>query len=138
MTQPVPPSTLAVVAAGGAIGACARYGATLLWPTAATAFPWTTFTINITGSALLGVALALILSSNTVHPLVRPFVGTGIIGGYTTFSTYAVDAQRLIGNGHAVTAVVYLLATLVAALAAVWAATVATRAAIRAARKDTA
>ncbi|SDW43845.1 CrcB protein [Amycolatopsis xylanica] len=130
----VPASTLAVIAAGGAIGACARYGATLLWPTGATAFPWTTFAINITGSALLGVVLVLIIERATVHPLVRPFVGTGIIGGYTTFSTYAVDAQRLIGNGHALTALVYLTATLLTALAAVWAAAALTRAALG--RKD--
>ncbi|MFD8495288.1 fluoride efflux transporter FluC [Amycolatopsis sp. NPDC059657] len=130
----VPASTLAVIAAGGAIGACTRYGATLLWPTEATAFPWTTFAINITGSALLGFVLVLIIERATVHPLVRPFVGTGIIGGYTTFSTYAVDAQRLIGNGHALTALVYLMATLLTALAAVWAAAVLTRAALG--RKD--
>ncbi|WP_370949215.1 CrcB family protein [Amycolatopsis sp. cg5] len=132
----VPASTLAVIAAGGAIGACARYGATLLWPTEATAFPWTTLAINVTGSALLGFVLVLIIERATVHALVRPFVGTGIIGGYTTFSTYAVDAQRLIGNGHAVTAMIYLMTTILTALAAVWAGAALARAALT--RRDTA
>lgn len=136
MNKQVPASTLAVIAAGGAIGACARYGATLLWPTSATAFPWTTFAINITGSALLGIVLVLIAESPRVNPLVRPFVGTGIIGGYTTFSTYAVDAQRLIGNGHPGTAMAYLVTTLLTALAAAWAAASLTRAMLG--RKDTA
>ncbi|MFI8219321.1 fluoride efflux transporter CrcB [Streptomyces sp. NPDC085932] len=112
---------LAAVVAGGVLGACARYGATLLWPTVPGAFPWTTFWINVSGSAAMGVLMVLITERTTAHPLVRPFLGTGVLGGYTTFSTYAVDARALFGDGRAGTALLYLAATLAAALFAVWA-----------------
>lgn len=118
---------LAVIAVGGAIGACARYGATLLWPTAPGAFPWTTFWINVTGSAAMGLLMVLITERTNAHPLVRPFLGTGVLGGYTTFSTYAVDARGLIEGHQALTALLYLTATLAAALLALWAAATLTR-----------
>lgn len=112
---------LAVIAAGGVIGAFARYGATLVWPTAPTGFPWTTFLINVTGCAAMGVLMVLVTERLTVHPLVRPFLGTGVLGGYTTFSSYVLDAHRLLGNGHGGTALLYLAATLAAAVAVIWA-----------------
>ncbi|MGW0503017.1 fluoride efflux transporter CrcB [Micromonospora sp. NPDC003241] len=118
---------LAAIAAGGVLGACARYGAVVLSPTAPGAFPWTTFWINITGCAVMGALMVLITDRRTVHPLVRPFLGTGVLGGYTTFSTYALDAQHLIDGGRAGTAVLYLAVTLLAALAAVWGASALTR-----------
>jgi CrcB protein len=121
---------LAVIAVGGVIGACARYGATLLWPTAPTAFPWTTFWINVTGCACMGVLMVLITERSTPHPLVRPFLGTGVLGGYTTFSTCTIDTQRLIDHGQAAVALLYLAATLAAALLAVWATAALTRLAI--------
>jgi CrcB protein len=61
---------------------------------------------------------------------VRPFFGTGVLGGFTTFSTYAVDIQRLIDAHHPRTALAYLFATLLGALAAVWLAVAATRRAL--------
>ncbi|MGW1990884.1 fluoride efflux transporter FluC [Embleya sp. NPDC001921] len=118
---------LAAIATGGVIGACARYGATLIWPTAPGTFPWTTFWINVTGSALMGVLMVLITERATAHPLVRPFLGTGVLGGYTTFSTYAVDARHLIDSGRAGVASAYLAATLAAALFALWGAAGLTR-----------
>ncbi len=118
---------LAAIAAGGVLGACARYGAVVLFPTAPAAFPWTTFWINITGCAVMGALLVLITERRTAHPLVRPFLGTGVLGGYTTFSTYTLDGQHLIGGGRAGTALFYLGGTLVAALAAGWGAATLTR-----------
>jgi CrcB protein len=111
---------LAAVAVGGALGAAARYGASLLWPTAAGAFPWTTLLVNVTGCAVIGVFMVLITDVWTVHRLVRPFFGTGVLGGFTTFSTYAVDIQHLIDSDEAGTGLAHLAATVVAALAAVW------------------
>lgn len=111
---------LAAVAIGGALGAAARYGASLLWPTAAGTFPWTTLLVNVTGCAVIGVFMVLITDVWTVHRLVRPFFGTGVLGGFTTFSTYAVDTQHLIASGEAGTGLAHLAATVVAALAAVW------------------
>ena len=117
-----------VVAAGGALGAAARYGAALVWPTPAGAFPWTTFGVNILGCAAIGTLVVLVTEAGTApHPLVRPFLGTGILGGFTTFSTYALDTQRLLAAGETARGLAYMGATVTAALAAVWAATAATR-----------
>lgn len=121
---------IAVVALGGAIGACARYGAGLLWPTPHGAFPWTTLLINTVGCAVIGVFMTVITELRSVHRLVRPFFGTGVLGGFTTFSTYTVDIQRLIAGGHAGTALAYLAGTALAALPAVWTAAAAARALI--------
>ncbi|MEU9882109.1 fluoride efflux transporter CrcB [Streptomyces phaeochromogenes] len=118
---------VAVVSVGGALGASARYGATLLWPTHTGGFPWTTFWVNVVGCFVIGAFMVVITEAWAAHRLVRPFFGTGVLGGFTTFSTYAVDIQRLVDTGHPRTALAYLAATLVAALAAVWLAVTAAR-----------
>ncbi|MCZ4117971.1 fluoride efflux transporter CrcB [Streptomyces sp. H39-S7] len=122
-----PVQVLAVIALGGAAGACARYGAALLWPTPAGAFPWTTLLVNTAGCAVMGVFMVLISEVWTVHPLVRPFFGTGVLGGFTTFSTYAVDIRDLLERGEAATGLAYLAGTALAALAAVWTGATVTR-----------
>ncbi|MFF7639845.1 fluoride efflux transporter CrcB [Streptomyces canus] len=111
---------IAAVSVGGAVGASARYGAALLWPTAPGAFPWTTFVVNVIGCGIIGVFMVIITDVWAAHRLVRPFFGTGVLGGFTTFSTYAVDIQRLVDQGRAGTGLAYLAATMLAALAAVW------------------
>lgn len=116
-----------VVAVGGALGATARYALTLAWPTPVGGFPWATFWTNVIGCAVIGVFMVLITDVWAAHRLVRPFFGTGVLGGFTTFSTYAVDIRRLVDTGHPRTGLAYLAATLVAALAAVWLASVAAR-----------
>lgn len=88
-----------MVALGGAIGASARYGASLLWPVETGGFPWTTFWVNVVGCAVIGVFMVVITDVWAAHRLVRPFFGTGVLGGFTTFSTYAVDIQRLLDGG---------------------------------------
>ncbi|MFF2749783.1 fluoride efflux transporter CrcB [Kitasatospora sp. NPDC058048] len=118
---------VAVVAAGGAIGASARYAAGLGWQTGPTAFPWTTLLVNVVGCAVIGVFLVVITEGRQAHPLVRPFFGTGVLGGFTTFSTYAVDIRRLLEGGRTGPALAYLGLTLVGALLAVWAAAGLTR-----------
>ncbi|MFD3542172.1 CrcB family protein [Streptomyces sp. NPDC058662] len=126
---------LAAVAAGGAVGASARYGVSLLWPTAPGGFPWATFWINTCGCALIGVLMVLIgAGGRSAHPLVRPFAGVGVLGGFTTFSTYAVDFSRLLDEGEAGTALAYAALTVAAALGAVWAAASATRRLVRGGR----
>lgn len=111
---------LAAVAAGGALGSCARYAAALLWPTASGAFPWTTFWVNVTGCAVIGVLMVVTTDVRAGHRLVRPFLGTGFLGGFTTFSAYTVDIERLTGTGRATTGLLDLAATALGALAAVW------------------
>jgi len=138
-TRPAPARlegrVVAVVAAGGALGAVARYGAGVAWPTGAAAFPWTTFGVNVLGCALIGVLVVLVSDVWPGRRLVRPFLGTGVLGGFTTFSTYAVDGQRLLSGGHAALGSAYLVGTLVAALAAVTAAARLTRGAVSRARR---
>ncbi|WUQ88879.1 fluoride efflux transporter CrcB [Kitasatospora purpeofusca] len=122
---------VAVVAAGGALGAVARYGAGLLWPTGPSAFPWTTLLVNVVGCAVIGVFLVVITEGRPAHPLLRPFFGTGVLGGFTTFSTYTADFRRLVAEGRPGPAAAYLALTLLAALAAVWAAAALTRGLLR-------
>ncbi|MFH0173847.1 fluoride efflux transporter CrcB [Streptomyces cacaoi] len=118
---------VAVVAVGGGIGAAARYAASLWWPTPTGGFPWTTFWVNVVGCAVIGVFLVVVTEAVTAHRLVRPFFGTGVLGGFTTFSTYAVDIRKLFDEDRPGTALAYLAATLCAALLAVWLAATATR-----------
>jgi fluoride exporter len=120
-------SVVGVVAAGGAVGASVRYGASLIWPMAAGRFPWATLVVNVVGCAVIGVFMVVITDVWAAHRLVRPFFGTGVLGGFTTFSTYAVDIQQLVDRGEARAGLVYLGLTLLAALAAVWFAVSVTR-----------
>ncbi|WP_067704978.1 fluoride efflux transporter CrcB [Nocardia jejuensis] len=119
---------VAVIALGGALGALARYGLTLAWPTPPGGFPWTVFTINVIGSALLATLMVVITEFRPAHPLLRPFLGTGVLGGFTTFSTYANDIRALLDPGTIMTAVLYLAGTLIAALTAAALAMTLTRA----------
>jgi CrcB protein len=132
-------AVLAAISLGGAAGALARYGLGVAFPPGRTGFPWATFGINVVGSLLIGILMVLVVEVFEAHPLVRPFLGVGILGGFTTFSTYVVDAQRLVNAGAAGTALAYLAATLVAALAAVYLGLTVTRAAVgrRVARRTT-
>lgn len=119
---------LTAVALGGGLGAAGRYGATLLWPTEPGGFPWTILAVNTVGCALLGVLMAAVTEvASAPHPLLRPFLGTGVLGGFTTFSAYAVGVERQADAGRAWQAAGYLALTVVAALAAVWLATAAAR-----------
>lgn len=118
---------VAAVSAGGGLGATARYAAGLLWPTAAGTFPATTFTVNVAGCAVIGVLMVVLTEAWAAHRLVRPFLGTGVLGGFTTFSTYAVDVRRLADAGHPGLGLSYLAVTALTALAAVWAAANLTR-----------
>ncbi|MFF5204739.1 fluoride efflux transporter FluC [Streptosporangium sp. NPDC000396] len=110
---------LAAVAAGGAIGAAARYGTGLLWPTPAGSFPWTTLGVNVSGSLAIGILMVVLTEMATAPVWVRPFLGTGVLGGFTTFSTYSVDIEHLVLGGRADLALGYLAATAAAALLAV-------------------
>jgi CrcB protein len=109
--------TVPLVALGGVAGALTRYGLGLAFPTAPGAFPWTTLAINVSGCLLIGVLISVV----GTHAVWRPMLGTGVLGGYTTFSAYVVDAERLLHNGRTAAALLYLSGTLVAALLATYA-----------------
>ena len=105
---------------GGVVGAVARYAVSLAIPTPVNHFPWSTFLINVTGSALLGFILILLIEQFPRGRLVRPLVGSGVIGAYTTFSTLEVDTLLLFRGHQFGTGVIYLVSSLLAGLVAVW------------------
>lgn len=121
---------LGVIALGGGFGALARYGLAQLLPTRPGAFPWATFTTNLLGCLLIGVLMVLVTEVWSAHRLVRPFLGVGILGGFTTFSTYTVEITGLIHPGTVGLAFTYLAGTLIGAMLAVLVGVWATRAAI--------
>jgi CrcB protein len=105
---------------GGALGASARYGIAQLVDISPGTFPWGTFWINVSGSFLLGVFLTVVLERVSPTRYLRPFVATGFIGAYTTYSTFAVETDLLVRNGHWPVALTYAVASLATGFPAVW------------------
>ena len=97
------------VFAGGGIGSVIRYLITFgVTQRLGPGFPWATFLINVSGSFAIGVAAELTLTRATSAPLpVRLFFMTGVLGGYTTFSTFSFDALQLAGDRAVLLAVAY-------------------------------
>ena len=104
------------VALGGAIGAISRYGVTLLLNK--DSFPYGTVVANIAGSFLMGLLAAWILlpSGQGLSDNTKLFLGTGLLGGFTTFSTFSLDSMKLFMNGEIVTASIYILLSVIGAL----------------------
>lgn len=117
---------LAVVSAGGTLGALARYGLGVALPHPAGGFDGAILAVNVSGCLLIGVLMVLVTEVFTAQRLLRPFLGVGVLGGYTTFSTSIVDVQRAAVSGHAAAGLGYLASTLAGAMLAVWAGTAAT------------
>ncbi|CAM3764858.1 hypothetical protein GCM10009799_21780 [Nocardiopsis rhodophaea] len=109
------------IALGGALGAAARYGVDMLLPHAPGEFALSTLLINVSGCLLIGFLMVVVTDVRPDLRLARPFFGVGMLGGYTTFSTYIVDVQQMLNAGVAGPALVYLGGTLIGAMAAVWA-----------------
>lgn len=114
---PAVPGTLAVIALGGMVGASARYGVARWLPTDPGRFPWATFWTNLSGSFLLGLLLVLVIERLPPTRYLRPFVATGILGAFTTMSTYEVETALLLKDGHTATALLYGVGSLAAGLA---------------------
>ena len=117
---------LAAVAAGGALGALARAGVARLFAPAGTGVDAATVLTNLIGCALLG-ALTAHLATGRHHPLLRPFAATGLLGGFTTFSTYAVHGRALVAGGHPWVALVEGVVSVAGGLGAAWAGSRAVR-----------
>jgi CrcB protein len=113
---------LLLVAAGGAIGSSLRHlvnMASLRWfgPN----FPWGTLAVNILGCFAMGVLIELIARKFGASPEIRLFIATGILGGFTTFSAFSLDAAVLWERGAHSLAALYVGATLIGTLAAIFA-----------------
>jgi CrcB protein len=113
-----PAAVLLAIAAGGALGAPARYELGLAWKPPADGVPWATFTANVSGCLVLGVLLVLVLERWPPTRYVRPFAATGFVGAYTTWSSFVVEISVLAKDGHAGTAAAYAAASLAAGLVA--------------------
>jgi CrcB protein len=111
---------LAVIGAGGALGAAARYGTGLALPPRLDAFPIATFLVNVVGAVILGAVAALPADWLTAHELTRPAIGTGFCGGLTTFSTMTLEIYQR-SAAHSALAAAYAVISLVAAPASGWA-----------------
>lgn len=118
---------LGVIALGGAVGSLARWGVGRVVPHQLGEFAWSTFLLNVVGCLALGGLMVLVLEVWPPTRLVRPFLAVGVLGGLTTFSTYALDAAQMLALRHSVTAAAYLFGTLAAALFASWVGVVGTR-----------
>lgn len=110
------PRHFLAVAAGGALGAVLRYAALQAQPDGS-GFPWTTFAVNVLGSALL--AGLLLLPAARRSPVWAAGLGPGVLGGFTTFSATSEQARALLADGRAALAGAYVLGTLAAGLLAV-------------------
>jgi CrcB protein len=102
---------------GGFFGGLARHGLDEAFPASANRFPWTTFAINLGGAFLLALLLVLVLEVLPPTRLVRPGLGTGFLGAFTTFSSLAVSTDQLAAHGHAGIAVGYAAGSLFGGLA---------------------
>lgn len=111
-----PVSLLAAASLGGMIGALLRWSLGEVVPDSS-GFPWTTLAINVTGCFVL----ALLPAAGWVrqHPALPVFLGTGVLGGYTTLSTYAEQGRALLASGRQGEALAYLAGTLIACVLAV-------------------
>lgn len=107
-----------LIAAGGALGATLRWGVLgSVEPDGP--FPWVVLAVNVAGSLVLGIAVGLQHGRDVHHALLRDFLGIGVCGGFTTFSTFAVDVATLARDGEQGVAVAYLAASAVGAVVAV-------------------
>lgn len=115
-------NTLIAVAAGGALGASARYltsAAMLRWM--GPGFPWGTLTVNIVGSFIMGLAIALFALKLNLSGEMKSFLTTGVLGGFTTFSAFSLDAALMWERGEAGAAGAYVLASVVISILALFA-----------------
>lgn len=118
---------LAAIFAGGAVGTLARVEVVRALPTGTTSWPWPVFAVNVAGAFLLGYCATRLTERLPPSAYRRPFLGTGICGGLTTFSTLQIEALQMIDAGRVGLAAGYLAASLAAGLAAVWIATALVR-----------
>jgi len=115
----VPPlSILLGVAGGGALGSLLRFAVGRLLPTAPGAMPWSTLGINVLGSFALGLLAGATFARPYASPALRAFFSVGLLGGFTTFSTFSVETVALAQEASPLKAASYVLLSVGVAVAA--------------------
>ena len=108
-----------LAALGGVLGALARWGVGTALPVSPGSWPWATLLVNLTGCFLIGALLAALAARPPEPAWVRPFAGVGVLGGYTTYSAFAVEVVGLGKDGAVATAAGYVLASVLGGVVAV-------------------
>ena len=112
---------LLAVAIGGAVGSLARYSvASLVQSAAWSGFPWGIFFVNIMGGFLMGVITELAALKLHFTPELRAFLTVGVLGGFTTFSTFSLDSALLIERGAYASAAAYMASSAILSVAALF------------------
>ncbi|MGH2915150.1 MAG: fluoride efflux transporter CrcB [Solirubrobacteraceae bacterium] len=118
---------LAAIFAGGVVGALARTALTRAFPDSAGAWPWATLAVNVAGAFMLGLFVTRLAERLPTSAYKRPFLGTGVCGALTTFSTVQLQLFEMARNHHWGLLAGYGAATVAASLIAVWLATALAR-----------
>ena len=105
-----------LAALGGALGALARWAVALALPSGSGDWPWATLTVNLGGCLLIGVLLGAVAVRRPDDVRLRAFVGTGVLGGFTTFSAFSLDALTLLQAGRPVLAALYVAGSVLGGL----------------------
>jgi len=106
------------VAAGGALGASARYGVSLWLAGQSSRFPFATLAANISGAFLAGVIVSLLLARSPAATTSYLLLVTGFLGSFTTLSAFSIETLRLWQSGYTVSALIYVFATVIGAMTA--------------------
>ena len=101
---------LLLVAVGGAFGAAARYAVSELFPGD---FPWGTLSVNLLGSLMLGILMGASISTGRISPEMMLFLGVGVLGAFTTMSTFSIDIVEQFENGLQAPLLCYIGANMV-------------------------
>ena len=118
-----------LAALGGVLGALARWGVATALPHSAGGWPWATLLVNLPGCLVFGALIAVLSARSPEPPWARPFLAVGVLGGYTTYSAFAVEVVGLVEAGAPVLAAGYVLVSLLGGVLAVAAGALAVRAA---------
>lgn len=114
-------STLCWIAAGGAVGAVARFGVVSGADRLGLAFPWGTLLVNVAGSFLIGLAFGVLAHHARFDDLVRPFFVVGVLGAFTTFSAFSMETVLLLNDARWLPALAYIAASVLVCVVAAWA-----------------
>ncbi len=111
---------LLMIGMGGFIGALARYGLSVWVMSFGHTLPFGTFVVNLVGSTLFGMGIGFVETQENMNETLRAFVFIGILGAFTTFSTFSYEAFQMIRSGDMTTALMYTMLSVVLGLLFLW------------------